>query len=357
MNQVEHGVIRNNEVSGSGWNGINVQGGSHMLIEHNDCHDNAEHFGIQIITDHPEGDTSFYSGNVVRFNIVRRNKAGLYFRNNTDLSVYGNIIYDNTASGGYSGIHLGQDDGTSGSFDSNSRIFNNTIVGHEVSIYNQAFNRLEIRNNIFAEAESSTLNFSDDALSGHLIDFNLYHGPVPPEAGPSSVVGDPLFVAAPPETFQIEAESPARDAGVDYPELVMDLYGKPRPLGGGYDIGAVEYGEASQECSDGADNDADGRADFPDDSGCESPEDPDESDCGDGACEGAETCSVCEVDCGGCGGGDAEDRDGLDASDGGSVPGGGADGGCGCRASSPRASAAALGLVVGLGVLLGRRRR
>jgi len=53
------------------------------------------------------------------------------------------------------------------------------------------------------------------------------------------------------------------------------------------------------ECSNGIDDDGDGKKDYPADSGCVSAADDDESNCGDGSCEGTEQCSLC-VDCGEC---------------------------------------------------------
>jgi len=51
------------------------------------------------------------------------------------------------------------------------------------------------------------------------------------------------------------------------------------------------------ECNDGADNDGDGNADYPDDAGCTSGSDNDENNCGDGICGGGETAADCTEDC------------------------------------------------------------
>lgn len=51
-----------------------------------------------------------------------------------------------------------------------------------------------------------------------------------------------------------------------------------------------------KECSDGLDNDADGKIDLGD-AGCTDLNDNDETNCGDRVCEGGETCQSCSPDC------------------------------------------------------------
>lgn len=53
------------------------------------------------------------------------------------------------------------------------------------------------------------------------------------------------------------------------------------------------------ECSDGIDNDGDGKVDLTD-TGCTDPSDNDETNCGDSVCEGGENCAFCSSDCGAC---------------------------------------------------------
>lgn len=55
-----------------------------------------------------------------------------------------------------------------------------------------------------------------------------------------------------------------------------------------------------KECSDGFDNDGDGKIDYLSDSGCTGLNDNDETNCGDNVCEGTESCFSCKPDCGNC---------------------------------------------------------
>lgn len=240
--------IQNNEVHHVGLtngNGINVQGGSRVLMEYNYSHDNSDHYGLQIITDHPDGDTSFYYDNVVRYNRITRCKTGMYFRNNINLKIYGNVIYHNVVDGHYAGIHLGQDDGTSGSFNSYAEIFNNTFVGHVVSIYNQAFNSLEVKNNIFHAPSKTAVEMNSDARSGHVFDHNIFYGKDYSVRGPSSMYTDPRFENASGDDYRLQSSSPAVDAGTGVSYITTDCSGTSRPQGNGLDIGAYEYDQES----------------------------------------------------------------------------------------------------------------
>ena len=61
-------------------------------------------------------------------------------------------------------------------------------------------------------------------------------------AGPDLVRGHArrVFVDAANLDYHLRPGSSAEDAGVPFPDLVEDLAGTPRPLGGGVDIGAFE---------------------------------------------------------------------------------------------------------------------
>jgi hypothetical protein len=74
---------------------------------------------------------------------------------------------------------------------------------------------------------------------------NLWYGA---GIGPSKTTGNinanPQFVSA-GSNFQLDASSPAIDAGNTISTLTMDMDGNYRPQENGYDIGAYEYGSNS----------------------------------------------------------------------------------------------------------------
>jgi hypothetical protein len=60
--------------------------------------------------------------------------------------------------------------------------------------------------------------------------------------GTVNVWGDPAFVDPAAGDYHISLGSAAIDAGVDA-GVTSDMDGQPRPIGGGYDIGADELGQ------------------------------------------------------------------------------------------------------------------
>jgi hypothetical protein len=58
---------------------------------------------------------------------------------------------------------------------------------------------------------------------------------------------DPLFLGAGTgvEYFRIKGNSPCINAGTVVPQVTTDFDGRPRPLGGAYDIGAFEVPPSS----------------------------------------------------------------------------------------------------------------
>lgn len=92
-----------------------------------------------------------------------------------------------------------------------------------------------------------------DASSGDLTVANTILGSGPDaQLDPATVLDhnlidtDPRFVDAPGGDFRLRADSPARDAGSNHPDLgATDLDGRQRVLGGKVDLGAYEFEEGS----------------------------------------------------------------------------------------------------------------
>jgi parallel beta-helix repeat protein len=203
-------LISNNRVFQTGWNGISIMGGGYNVIEYNRCYDNHFHNGVNIITDHTVGDTAFHDRNVVRYNYIYYNQNGIYARNQRYMQIYGNVIYDNDRNAGYAGIFLHEGDGTSSSFVSNSRIYNNTIVGQPKGIVNSSHWHVDIKNNILYFQTSEPLRIS---ASNQIIDYNIYYGKDNPDKGPHDFYADPRFVDAAKKDFRVTSDSPALGAG------------------------------------------------------------------------------------------------------------------------------------------------
>jgi len=95
-----------------------------------------------------------------------------------------------------------------------------------------------INNNIVSQNGWSELVVSGSAaqtsVSNNLIDGSTS------TSGNAAVTGSPKFVNAAAGDFHLQAGSPAIDKGTAAGAPSVDLDGKSRPRGGGYDLGAYE---------------------------------------------------------------------------------------------------------------------
>lgn len=206
-----------------------------------------------------------------------------YTRVNSNIDVYNNII---TGSGG-NGIILNAEKPGDGGAIQNINVYNNIVsIHHEpgwpqfrcldsldnadwtnVKIYDNTFfnnggnpsriipdaahiTNLIIANNIFSTTGTNCLSFQSLSHpqpqvtltnnlfyrsdgSGHATWTNgIYDGINP-------INSDPKFVGG--GDFHLQSDSPAKDTGISTYSSTFDFDGNPRPIGGGYDIGAYEY--------------------------------------------------------------------------------------------------------------------
>jgi hypothetical protein len=102
--------------------------------------------------------------------------------------------------------------------------------------------KLSAWNNIIYNSESAYWGENVTIEGSHNLIF-LEPGRIVNQADyPNDVVNqDPLFVNATDYDFRLTAESPARDAGTNAPDVTQDLDGKARPQNGAWDIGSYEY--------------------------------------------------------------------------------------------------------------------
>jgi hypothetical protein len=96
----------------------------------------------------------------------------------------------------------------------------------------------EVRNNIFYNAGS---NYWGEGVTGsHNILYST-EDVIDPQDYPDDLVNvDPLLVDPAGDDYDIQAGSPAIDAGISV-GVRTDIEGTPRPQGPGYDIGAYEF--------------------------------------------------------------------------------------------------------------------
>lgn len=143
---------------------------------------------------------------------------------------YNNLLHDNKCYGIEAGY--GENGG---------QILNNTITGNlSAGIHLNNVSNMEIKNNIIYGNKLGALALDNNSstVSGTIYGNNLCGS-----AGTGcAVVGNPLFVDAANHNYNLQAGSPAIDAGADLSPSIpsTDYIGTPRPLGSGWDIGAYE---------------------------------------------------------------------------------------------------------------------
>jgi parallel beta-helix repeat protein len=150
--------------------------------------------------------------------------------------VANNITYKN----GGSGIHTFKGDHVD--------IVNNTAYMNSQSpeinngqIFTSRSNDVKILNNIIYSTPDNRVN-SNWGNTNVIFDYNIYANAKTSDIlvkGPNDIIADPQFVNPSIGDFRLRSSSPAINKGVKF--MDKDYINKPRPSGGGYDIGAYEY--------------------------------------------------------------------------------------------------------------------
>jgi Right handed beta helix region len=137
--------------------------------------------------------------------------------------IYNNVIYNILADGGFgAGIHVYAGDGNG--------IFNNTVYAGTEGIFvgNDATSTV-IRNNVAYANVTNYTNMGSGTTSSN-----------------NSVSGiDPKFMNPSAHDFRLSGGSPLIDAGTSGVPVTTDFSGTPRPQGGAYDVGALEWSSSS----------------------------------------------------------------------------------------------------------------
>ena len=137
--------------------------------------------------------------------------------------VYNNILYNNSETGIW--VH-GQWGGST-----NAKIFNNTVYGNGENgiLVEQNAKNSQVKNNIaFNNGPDSSRNIW------------LAPGKSPGTVTANNFVLDPKFLNVSAHDFKLQPGSQAIDAGQILPEVSIDFFGVQRGQNSGYDIGAIE---------------------------------------------------------------------------------------------------------------------
>jgi hypothetical protein len=170
-----------------------------------------------------------------------------------DIGVYNNLVYNNGENG--ISVNINGDSPTHPMKD--ITIINNTIYnngrpewGGGIAVDNRDVQNLIIRNNILSQNIVYQLIVEGVPMANLIIDHNIIHGFRGYEQeirGDYYIEGKPLFVSVGAGDFRLLQGSPAIDSGSVNGAPATDADGKTRPVGGGYDIGAYEYGGSGGE--------------------------------------------------------------------------------------------------------------
>ena len=129
----------------------------------------------------------------------------------------------------------------------NPVVINNTFVGNSVAIDYGSFSPTVFRNNILY-GNTTGFQLGYPAITPTFDHNDVYNnttnyaGGMPDDTGVNgNLSADPLFISA--SDLQLQPGSPAIDSGSPLLAPDHDLSGNPRPIGGGFDMGAYEVPE------------------------------------------------------------------------------------------------------------------
>lgn len=255
--QIEHGIYVSNS-------------GDRPIIRGNISHDNNAN-GIHMNGDENiEGGDGMISNALVEENIIYGNGAaggsGINMDGVKDSVVRNNLLFDNHASG----ISLYRIDGAAGS--TGNLVINNTVINASnarwcININNGSTGNT-VRNNILYNFHSfrGVITVDSSSRPGFASDYNSVMSRFSID-GANSVISlatwqglgydTHSFVATPTDHFVVPGSdfhlldtSPAKDTGTSTGAPSSDIEGNPRPVGGGFDMGAYEV--QLETCGDGS---------------------------------------------------------------------------------------------------------
>ncbi len=217
------------------WNSDNETGVKN-IIRNNIC------YGTRQFVPSPGFNCGFSDGNGIIIDDSENKQSGSTLGSyNGRTLVINNICYKN----GGSGIHA--------YLSKHVDIINNTAYLNAQSpeindgqIFPNSCDDIRIFNNILVAPANKKINSNYNNGKSIIYDYNLHFGGNAVALTGSHVVqGDPKFVDAANNNFHLLTGSPAIDRGIaslsGSAAPVSDIDGNPRPMGAGFDIGAVEH--------------------------------------------------------------------------------------------------------------------
>lgn len=235
-NEVFNGNFMINGVRIEGKEGIDVKSGStNGRITSNVVHD-LDRLGIYL-----DASSSGVSNITVSGNVVYRTRHGIALASESggtldNVLVSNNVVHSNKGWG----ITLPGwlDDGLR----QNIQIFNNTAYGNGqggIQVGTRNVYQVHLKNNIAAMNGGPQLKAMDVGLISSS-QSNLVYGKNGGNILAGVILGDPRFVDASNGNFRLNQGSAAANKGVFLGEVLFDIVGQTRPLGGYYDVGAYE---------------------------------------------------------------------------------------------------------------------
>lgn len=277
-NQVYHNVLNNSSRSANGgWgNGIGTAHASYVTLTNNQSYENyGEGMGF------PLSDHVIATGNVVHDNF----SVEMYMDNTTNSTFASNLIYTTYNSNYYrfnapaTGIQMANESYSDSNPLNNNQVVNNVVIGGHYGFFYGSYqngggmkNTLIANNTFYAgtsgmlfidadSGHSNTLfanniffakggtNMLPTTLSGIAFQHNLWWGTgAGVAAGTADIAADPLLINPGSDlatSYRLQANSPARNAGMVLSAVTTDFAGMARPQGSTYDIGAFEYADGT----------------------------------------------------------------------------------------------------------------
>jgi hypothetical protein len=256
-----HIRILNNKVHDCGGAGISAIESDYVTVDNNEVYNNAWYSpygssGISLLNNWNYDRNQNYKMFVTR-NKVYNNKMMVPWYVNGKFQDGNGIIVDRARDNGYqgrtliannisyknggSGMHTYQSDHVD--FVHNTVYQNNQTQGSTSGqIMSNYSGDVKVINNILYSAPNKPISTTNKSTNT-TFNYNLYNnnGSRAISVGPNDIMADPQFVNASGGDFRIKGGSRAINNGFKWNNLKNDYFGKTRPVGAGYDIGAHEF--------------------------------------------------------------------------------------------------------------------